>query len=237
MIGRICLARAAGILEYRRPSFGSFTVKLRPHIVFGIPRAVSFSGLELDIPRLDSIVVSKANDCTAQVAYALQSGLRQSAFEAVIPEQLFIGPQDPGTAVSAVKALALANSQGQRLYSITADNVGSVLPQLTVDADVAADIEQAVATGKQVVISQAAVTVGRWTGVGYILLDPETGAGAYLISGGANGGFFDWLNEVSTEAGIALYIAGLIATLAGPFAVAAITVATVMAQVAQMHDA
>jgi hypothetical protein len=62
-----------------------------------------------------------------------------------------------------------------------------VLPQLSLAPDVTAEIQAAVATGKVALVSQQEVTVGPWTGVGYIILDPETGAGAYQISGGANG--------------------------------------------------
>ncbi|MEW5837730.1 MAG: hypothetical protein AB1717_02725 [Pseudomonadota bacterium] len=39
---------------------------------------------------------------------------------------------------------------------------------------------------------QADITVNGWTGSGYIILDPETGAGAYKISGGMNGGALDF---------------------------------------------
>jgi len=33
------------------------------------------------------------------------------------------------------------------------------------------------------------VSVPGWSGAGYIVIDPKTGDGAYLISGGTNGGF------------------------------------------------
>ncbi len=32
------------------------------------------------------------------------------------------------------------------------------------------------------------MTMGDWSGTGYIVTNPETGAGAYMISGGLNGG-------------------------------------------------
>ena len=36
-----------------------------------------------------------------------------------------------------------------------------------------------------------------WVGSGYIIMDPETGAGAYLIGGGMNGGYYvNALNEM-----------------------------------------
>lgn len=52
--------------------------------------------------------------------------------------------------------------------------------------------------GQTVLISQSPVTVGEWRGAGYIALDPRTGAGGYLLNGGANGGqSYDRQNEVA----------------------------------------
>ena len=62
------------------------------------------------------------------------------------------------------------------------------LPQLQQSADVMDEIQNAIAAGKEVTVSQGTVTVGGWTGAGYIIVDPQTGAGAYMIEGGANGG-------------------------------------------------
>lgn len=50
-----------------------------------------------------------------------------------------------------------------------------------------ADIQDAVAAGKIVTISQKQVQYNGWTGTGYSVVDPNTGAGAYLIGGGADG--------------------------------------------------
>ena len=51
-----------------------------------------------------------------------------------------------------------------------------------------ADIQNGLAAGKEVTVHQAPITQSGWTGSGYIITDPETGAGAYKIAGGANGG-------------------------------------------------
>ena len=40
-----------------------------------------------------------------------------------------------------------------------------------------------------VVAHESPVTIGGWTGAGYEIIDPQTGGGAYLISGSASGGF------------------------------------------------
>ncbi|EDN66247.1 conserved hypothetical protein [Beggiatoa sp. PS] len=104
-----------------------------------------------------------------------------SALEHRIPELLFTNEENPGEAVSAVKALALASAQGQRIYQVTSENANTVLPVLNISADVKEEIRASVAVGKVATVSQNNITVGSWTGVGYIITDPETGAGAYRI--------------------------------------------------------
>ncbi len=52
-----------------------------------------------------------------------------------------------------------------------------------------ADIVNAVSAGKEVTVSKTDVTFNGWTGCGYIILEPNTGAGAYLISGNKSGAF------------------------------------------------
>ncbi len=118
---------------------------------------------------------------------------------------LFTNEENPGEAVSAVKALTIASNEGQRIYQVTQENVNAVLPVLNISTEVKDEIRDSVAVGKKATVSQNNITVGGWTGVGYIIADPDTGAGAYRISGGSNGGFYLLL-------GVALLaIGGLIA--------------------------
>jgi hypothetical protein len=51
------------------------------------------------------------------------------------------------------------------------------------------DIRNAVNAGKVVTVSKTNITYNGWTGCGYIIIDPDTGAGAYMISGGMSGGW------------------------------------------------
>ncbi|QGX38487.1 hypothetical protein [Permianibacter aggregans] len=110
-----------------------------------------------------------------------------SAFEHLVPEQLFSTPQKKAEGVSAVKAIAIANGQGQRIYTINQSNLETALSQITLDIDTENDIRAAVGSGKQVTTHQNPITYHGWTGAGYIITDTESGAGAYKISGGADG--------------------------------------------------
>ena len=42
--------------------------------------------------------------------------------------------------------------------------------------------------GKEVTFHEKSINAHGWTGVGYIIVDPDTGAGAYLIEGKGSGG-------------------------------------------------
>lgn len=48
-------------------------------------------------------------------------------------------------------------------------------------------VQQALDMGYEVTIHQSPITESGWTGAGCIQIDPSTGAGGYMIEGGANG--------------------------------------------------
>jgi hypothetical protein len=175
-------------LAYRQPSFGTFSTSLDTVYSFGVPRQVDMSGIMVDMDAVTQSLWTKNNDAQMAKTIVQQVGMMTSTWEHQIPEMLFTSEEHPGEAVSAVKALALASAEGQQIYQITSENVNTVLPVLNISVDVKDEIRASVAVGKVATVSQNNITVGEWTGVGYIITDPETGAGAYRISGGDNGG-------------------------------------------------
>lgn len=123
--------------------------------------------------------------------------------------------------ISAVKALALAAAQGQRIYTITQkvfqDKPGLVSSHLSAHSwDTRQRVQQALEAGQEVTIHQRPVLLqDGWAGAGFVLLDPETGAGRYLIEGGGNGGALVGLG-VGLVSGIAIIMAGpVVAGLVG----------------------
>jgi len=178
-------------LAYRQPSFGTFSTNLNPIYSFGVPRQVEMSGIMVDMDAVAQSLWSKNNDVQIANTTGKQVGMMVSALEHRIPELLFTNEENPGEAVSAVKALAIASAEGQRIYQVTKENVNAVLPVLNISADVKNEIRASVAVGKVATVSQNNVTVGSWTGVGYIIADADTGAGAYRISGGYNGSTYE----------------------------------------------
>ena len=84
--------------------------------------------------------------------------------------------------------LVAANEANIPLYIISQDHLATVFPRLKLSQQVLSDITNAVNAGKSVITPESTVTRFGWTGNGYLIQDPATGEGAYLISGGTNGG-------------------------------------------------
>jgi len=180
-------AAESKVVRYRLPSFGTVALVTKTFFSFGVPRAARPDGIEFDINRLAVMAAHVKNNSAETRAYLHQIGSRASAFEHLVPERSFAGQSD-GEGVSAVKALAVASSTGQRIFLVSNQNVDTALATIAAPADLESEIQNAVFAGKQVIVSERAVAVGPWTGFGYIIIDQDTGAGAYKISGGTNGG-------------------------------------------------
>lgn len=207
-------SRASNVVDYVGIGFGNATTIVQPRLFFGLPREVVFSGIQLDIDRLTSVGVAKDDSNPTLVAHRRAIGSQGSAYEHLIPELLFTTPTNPGEGVSAVKAISRAAQAGQRVYTITQANLASALPSLAIGSEIKAEIGNAVASGKEVHVHESSVAVGAWIGVGYVIADPITGAGAYKISGGANGGVLI-LSILAVIVIMALASLAFIALLAG----------------------
>ncbi|UYZ68011.1 hypothetical protein LP122_09595 [Moraxella bovis] len=152
----------------------------------------SFKGMQMDIDQLMYQAVGKNNDSNELKGFIQSQGARQSANEHLVPEQLF---DDPNTTekevegVSAVKAIQIAQEQGQTVYTITQENYSQIIPKLSLSSGVMTDIRDNVAVGRTVTVHEKTINYKGWKGSGYIIIDPQTGSGAYLIDGGANGAF------------------------------------------------
>ena len=211
-------SRATGVVEYRKPSFGNFLTSAQTNYWFGIAKSVSFPGLVMDIQRYASMNVAKDNNPATTITYNKQIGMTYSANEHIIPEQFFTNLADPNRprGISTVKALSLAASQGQKIFTFNQANQAqqqTLLAQVTIDPLAMAEIQNALAAGKEVTVHASPVTQSGWMGSGYVITDPGTGAGAYKIAGGFNGGGLPW-NEIG--AGFGAMLDGLLAHYRDP---------------------
>jgi len=205
-------AKVLGVSTFRLPSEAKFSTALNVQSIFGIPISVSFEGFMMDVDRAVNVTKSINGDKEKVFQFMILSGQSSSALEHSVPEQLFSTSTTSVESVSAVKALQIANDQGIPIYRINQSNMNTVLSQLQVNTDVKSDIRNGINAGKEVTISQTNITIGNWIGCGYIIIDPSTGNGSYMISGGLSGShtevqedeqrFWDFLNTTFSLIGL-----------------------------------
>ncbi len=208
--------RQAGIITNSMMSFGTFSTSLQSGYSWGVLRNAKLSGMVMDIDHIASAQVDVNNDNQKWLTFNQNQGARQSINENLVPEQFFNDSNSTKKnvdGISAVKALKLANDQGQKIYQINQSNANTILPQLNHDSQVITDIRNAVASGKIVTTSEKSISFNGWKGSGYIIIDPSTGSGAYMISGGLNGGFLDYINDNANNFALAVGVLGLLGVL------------------------
>jgi len=177
-------AAKSDIVVQRLPSVGLFTSPLAVSYFFGLPRSGQYQSRIMDVKR--SISAVAGGTVEQRRLFIEQSGLQGSFLEGSIFDQLF--NKKKGGGISAAQLLIDANLLGVPIYNVTTENINTVLPLLSVDSGVISDIRNAINVGKTALVPERDISHGHWQGVGYIIRDAQTGAGAYLISGGINGG-------------------------------------------------
>ncbi len=169
------------------PSESIFSFTIQSTTLFGVPLSVSTKGLTMDVDRCMGIAKATDADRGREVQFMLQFGMNGSALEHAVPEQLFSPPGYTAQAISAVKALQIASEQGIPIYKIDSANISNIMPKLQVAENVREDIVNAVNAGKVVTIAKTNIVFNGWSGSGYMIHNPMTGAGSYMISSGHDG--------------------------------------------------
>lgn len=187
------LAQAqANIVSNPGLSYGLYQADANPVWSWGVIRRVDYSGFTLDIGHVRQLSWSKDNSIEEFSRFNRAVGYYMSALEHLVPESFLRDPAIPvGAAsqprgVSAVRAIEVASLAGQRIYTIDQKNA-QAMNLIQIDSASRQRMQSVIDVGGQVVVHEAPVSVGGWSGSGYIALD-ENGAGAYMLSGGANGG-------------------------------------------------
>lgn len=184
---RALLARSADIAEARHTSAGLVAADLSAAYLFFSPVSVRLGGLHIDVDHDLVSPVSRTGDSQAVRGYMVASGAVGSAYEHLIFEQMLQVP-----ALSAMRVFQVAQERGIPIYTINASNVEELLPLLDLSDAVESDIRSSAMAGKLVFAPEREVQLYNWHGAGYVVMDPESGAAGYMISGGWAGGSTDW---------------------------------------------
>jgi hypothetical protein len=183
----------SGVKDIRLSAVGLFSTAISTtYGGFGpyqTPRYVEGGRLATDINHDLHAIVSFDNNNQTEVKHFLNVGMAASAFEATIWEIMKDAKKaDVTKGATTAHMLQYAAKTGVPIYTLTKQNISSVLPKLSLSSAVINDIKNGVAVGKHVVTPAREMKKDGWKGVGYLIFDPKTGAGAYLISGGLAGG-------------------------------------------------
>ena len=111
------------------------------------------------------------------------TGIVGSLYESTVWEEL-----TGNESVSTISILNTARERGIDILLLSGANLDTELKKLNTDEATKQTVINAVNSGKIVTIPAEDVTMGDWHGTGYIVTNPETGTGAYMISGELNGG-------------------------------------------------
>lgn len=178
-------ARTRNVVRTRLPSVGIFASPLTVRYYFGLPRTGYYASRVVDIKRNLQAAVGATPDLVR--SFLEEAGTSGSYLEGSIFNQLYRGT--PGVGLSASRIMHTANALKIPIHTIDQTNIGTILPKLAVSSVVKDDISNAVAAGLIAVVPEKEIThLGVWSGTGYILRNPQTGEGAYLLDGGLNGG-------------------------------------------------
>ena len=93
--------------------------------------------------------------------------------------------QDVGEAISTVKGLYLAMLNGQKVFTVTSSNRGTVLPQLNYSSSFKDTLSLRLNAGYNITIPQSDVTLNEWTGKPWLVWKPDGSSYAYQITGPA----------------------------------------------------
>jgi transglutaminase-like putative cysteine protease len=169
-------------------------------LLFGQPQSIDWRGVFVDADLRASEPVPPGNDDWRPYDFMRLSGLAGSTLEGQVLTDAF-----GVDAVSAATLIQLAHAGSIPVREITSANADAELPLLQTADVVKTEIADAVQQGWRALVPQRDLTRHAWTGIGYVLLDPATGAAGYFISGGLAGGMssedpHDWVQQQYVEA-------------------------------------
>ena len=179
-------AVAAGqnnVTSTRDLSIGIVGFNVNVVYMFNRPAELNEGGIFLDIGHDVHSVVSNGNDNGNEKTYMLQTGIYASAMEHGILEQI-TGVES----VSTIKVLEYADENNIPIHVVAKENMSSEMNTLDISEQVKQEISSSVNAGKIVIIPEQEIEINQWSGIGYMILDPDTFACAYMISGGLAGG-------------------------------------------------
>ena len=193
------LAEADEIVSVRNLSVGITEYEVQSIRALGRVVGIQEGSLCIDVDMDVHSRTSLRLDDEACVAYSFAYGMAASRFEDVIWNE-YTG-QD---CISTMSIFERAKKEGIDLVTLNGKSYNENITRVSADKDTLSAVKSAVNRGLTVIIPERGMEWDDWEGTGYLILNPETGAGEYMISGGLSGGS---TSTAVTIAGICAIIA------------------------------
>lgn len=198
--------------------------------VAGEPYGIEKNGQFLvDIVSNSVSTVSEVSDSAQLRAFNMERGYISSELESAILEQI-VGVES----LSTVQLFKHAQEKGINIVSLS-KNTTKKISDLKISADDAARLQAEIDAGNTIITMEQSITVGDWTGIGYIVETVDQSAPTFTISGNMNGGVCSSSVSVAAIIGIAIdeiwlveTVGLLIATLSAMTSLAFMPVVTVI---------
>ncbi|MCM1205041.1 MAG: hypothetical protein NC300_12940 [Bacteroidales bacterium] len=194
----------------RSLSEGITGYEVRTSSLYGRITSLSEGSLYIDVDTDSHVVVSLEGGADAPREYMGATGIISSLYESVVWEQL-----TGYRSISTINVMEKAQEEDIEFLLISGANLNTEIEKLNADEATKQTIINAVNSGKVVTVPAEEVTIGGWHGTGYIVMNPETGAGEYMISGGLNGGSSSFIVYLKYLAGVVGKVGNLLLLVAG----------------------
>lgn len=146
------------------------------------PRLYKEGKIGIDVLGNLTIFNSLNGDTEEEAKIMHSSGYLSSFYESESIKQ-FTGMQT----VSTAEVLDKAMEQNVDILYLSKANIGD-LEASSLSAQNKADITKLINEGNYITVPSSEITIGSWSGTGYIVHDPSTGANTYIINNNLNGG-------------------------------------------------
>lgn len=136
----------------------------------------------LDILGNQTYNISKTGNTAQMLSFSFERGLISSELESTVIEEI-LNVQSLSTA----SILRYAQDNAIPIVSLSKKSE-TKLSDLSIDTDDAERIQSEIDNGCTVISTKTKVTIGKWSGIGYIVIAPDGVSQKYMISGGYSGG-------------------------------------------------
>ena len=205
--------------------------------VAGEPYGIEKNGqFFVDILSNSISTVSERSDNNQLKAFNFERGFISSELEGAILEQI-VGVES----LSTVQLFKHAREKGINIVSLS-KNTTKKVSDLKISADDAKRIQAEIDAGNTIITMEQSITVGKWTGIGFIVETADQSSQAFMISGKMNGGVCSSSVSIAAIIGIAIdeiwlveSVALFVATLAAMTTLAVVPVATLILSVVMIE--